>query len=241
MVPRMRYLEGQFLLNVSHELRTPLAVLGNSLELLKEYHEQLDPMMQAEVLALAIENHEALVSLVNRVLDATAVIEEFSPMKPELVPVRQIVQEVLVRLDPRDTQAYTFHLQVPEQVMVWADPQYLRQVLHNLLSNIFKYVPKQTDIRIETAQATPSSLVCLMVQDVGPGIPPEEIPLLFEKFVRLKRDLAGTKRGMGLGLYICKRLVEAMGGQIWVESSGCMGEGSRFCLTLPPCPPPPLP
>ena len=70
--------------------------------------------------------------------------------------------------------------------------------------------------------------------DAGPGIPAEELPLPFEKFVRLKRDLAGSTRGAGLGLYICKQLIEAMGGRIWVESSGRLGEGSRFCLTLSP-------
>ncbi len=78
--------------------------------------------------------------------------------------------------------------------------------------------------------------MCLSVQDAGPGIPPEELPLLFEKLVRLKRDLAGPTRGTGLGLYICKQLVEEMGGRIWVESSGRMGEGSRFCMTLLPFP-----
>jgi signal transduction histidine kinase len=83
--------------------------------------------------------------------------------------------------------------------------------------------------------------VCLSVQDAGPGIPAEELPLLFEKCVRLKRDLASSTRGIGLGLYICKQLVEAMGGHIRVESSGRLGEGSRFCLTLPPFPPPSLP
>ena len=88
-------------------------------------------------------------------------------------------------------------------------------------------------ISIEAVQPTPFSQVCLSIQDAGPGIPPEELPLLFEKLVRLKRDLAGPTRGTGLGLYICKHLVEAMGGHIWVESSGRMGEGSRFCITLP--------
>jgi signal transduction histidine kinase len=111
-------------------------------------------------------------------------------------------------------------------------------VLRNLLANIFKYVPTQTEIRIEATQANPSSMVCLSVQDEGPGIPADELPLLFEKFVRLKRDLAGSMRGAGLGLYICKQLIEAMGGRIWVESSGREGMGSRFCLTLPPVPPP---
>ena len=150
--------------------------------------------------------------------------------------MRRVVQEVLAHLDPRDVQAYTIRLQVAEQVLVWADPQSLSHVLQNLLSNVFKYVPTQTIINIKAEQPAPFSPVCLSVQDAGPGIPPEELPLLFEKFVRLKRDLGGPTRGTGLGLYICKHLVEAMGGRIWVESSGRIGEGSRFCITLPPFP-----
>ena len=140
-------------------------------------------------------------------------------------------------LTPLGVAAYTIRLQVSEQILVWADPQFLHQVLQNLLSNVFKYVPRQTEIRIEVTQATPSSPVCLSVQDAGPGIPAEELPLLFGRFVRLQRDLAGKTRGTGLGLYICRRLIEAMGGRIWVESSGREGEGSRFCVTLPPAPP----
>ena len=230
-------LKDQFLLNVSHELRTPLTVLGNSLELLFEQHDYLNPTQQAEVLTLATKNHEELVSLVDRVLDAITIAKEFSPAKCEVVAVHQIVQEVLAHLDPRDIQAYVFKVSVPEQVVVWADPQFLRQVLRNLLVNIFKYVPRETEIRIEAAQLTPASSVCLAVQDAGPGIPSEELPHLFEKFVRLKRDMSGRTRGTGLGLYLCKELVEAMGGQIWVESSGRVGEGSRFCFTLPAEPP----
>jgi signal transduction histidine kinase len=233
---QLNELKDQFLLNVSHELRTPLAVLGNSLELLSEQHGHLDRMQQAEVLTLATKNHEELVNLVDRVLDTMSAAKGFFPTRCEIIPVRQIVQEVLAHFDPRDVRAYIFDVHVPEQVVVWADPQLLRQVLRNLLSNIFKYVPRQTEIRIETAQPTPSSPVCLTLQDAGPGIPPEELPHLFEKFVRLRRDLAGKTRGMGLGLYLCKQLVEAMGGRIWVESSGRMGEGCRFCFTLPASP-----
>jgi signal transduction histidine kinase len=230
---QLNELKDQFLLSVSHELRTPLTVLGGSLELLKDQYERLDPTKRIDLLTLALENYEDLVSLVNRVLDAVIIAGEFPPAQCEVVPVHQFVQEMLTHLDPWDAQGYTFRIQIPEQITVWADPQYLRQVLQNLLDNILKYVPKQTEISIETTQPPPSSPVCLSVQDAGPGIPPEEIPLLFEKFVRLKRDLALATRGTGLGLYICKQLMEAMGGQIWVESSGRMGEGSCFRLTLP--------
>lgn len=116
--------------------------------------------------------------------------------------------------------------------MVRADPLFLRQVLHNLLGNIFKYVPVETEICIAVTQDDPASPVQFSVQDEGPGIPADELPSLFDKFVRLKRDLAGSTRGTGLGLYLCKQYVEAMGGRIWVESPVYQGRGSRFCFTL---------
>lgn len=227
-------LKDQLLLHVSHELRTPLTVLGSFLELLQEYFEQLDPRERIQVLTQALTSYEELVGLVNQVLDAITITDGFPSAHCEDVSIRHVVQEALAHLDPLNVQAYTIRLLVDEQVLVWADPQYLYRVLQNLLSNVFKYVPTQTIISIEAVQPTPFSPVCLSIQDAGPGIPPEELPLLFERLVRLKRDLAGPTRGTGLGLYICKHLVEAMGGHIWVESSGRIGEGSRFCVTLPP-------
>jgi signal transduction histidine kinase len=151
-----------------------------------------------------------------------------------------VAREVVEHLDPRHTQDYQLHLNIPEYLTVWADPHYLRQILRNLLSNAFKYCPRQTAVVISAAlsewiaqgAASPAQ-VCISVKDTGPGIPPTELPLLFGKFVRLKRDLTGTTRGSGLGLYISKQLVEAMHGRIWVESTGRAGEGSCFYFTLP--------
>lgn len=229
-------LKDQFLLHVNHELRTPLSVLGSFLELFKEHYNLMDPADRNQLLERALANYDDLVTLVDEALDAIAVSGELPPVQCEGVPVLQIVQEVLANLDPQRLNAYTIHLHVAEQVLAWANPQSLYHILQNLLSNIFKYVPEQTAISIEATQSAPSSPVLLSVQDAGPGIPPEELPLLFERFMRLKRDLAGPIRGTGLGLYISKCLVEAMGGTIWAESSGHAGEGSRFCLTLPPMP-----
>jgi len=80
-------------------------------------------------------------------------------------------------------------------------------------------------------QALPPWSVC--VKDEGPGIPPALAPLLFEQFVRLPRDLSGPTPGTGLGLYISRQLVEAMGGRIWIESTGLPDQGSCFCFALP--------
>jgi signal transduction histidine kinase len=228
---KINELKDRFLLHVSHELRTPLTVLGGFLELLKGFVDQMEPEERTQMLAQALESHEELVRLVNGVLDAVVAAETMPFPRCEEVAVHQIVQNVLSHLDPEEVRAYTVCIKVAELLKVRADPDHLYHVLQNLLSNVLKYVPKQTTIIIEAAQMT--SLVRLSIQDEGPGIPTDELPLLFEKFVRLKRDIAGPTRGTGLGLYTCRYLVESMGGRIWAESSGCAGEGSRFCLTLP--------
>jgi signal transduction histidine kinase len=227
-------LKDQILQHISHELRTPLTVLGSFLEVLEMHFEQLDQAERTQALTRALVSYKELVGLMNQEIDAITATGAFPIAHCERISVQQVVQEVLTHLDPRDVDAYIIHLQIDAQIVVWADPHYLYRVLQNLLSNIFKYVPTQTTIHIEVVQPTPSSPVCLSVQDAGPGIPPEELPHLFEKLVRLKRDIGGPIRGTGLGLSICKHLVEAMGGHIWVESSGHVGEGSRFCVTLPP-------
>lgn len=230
---KLNALKDDFLLHISHEFRTPLTVLAGALELLIQYHDNLDLAEQLELLTQAQANQQDLAYLVERILGIAAVAGKPPESHGEMIEVRQVVQDALARLPAPNLQKYHISLQIPERLEVWADPQLLRQVLENLLENIFKYVPAQTTVLITATQETASSLVYLRVQDAGPGIPVEEAPLLFEKFVRLKRDLASSTRGTGLGLYICKRFVEAMGGRIWLESSGRAGEGSRFSLALP--------
>lgn len=230
---KINELKDQILQHVSHELRTPLTVLGSCLELLEVHFEHLEQKERSQALIRALASYKELVGLVNQEIDAITTTGAFPIAQCERVSVLEVVQEVLTHLDPRDVEAYIIHVQIDAQLLVWADPQYLYRVLQNLFSNIFKYVPTQTTIRIEAMQATPTSPVCLSVQDEGPGIPPEELAYIFEKLVRLKRDIGGPIRGTGLGLSICKYLVEAMGGNIWAESSGRRGEGSRFCMTLP--------
>ncbi len=227
-------LKNDFIVNVSHELRTPLTTILGYLELLSEHRGQLDDAVQATFLKQIGEGCQELMILVEGILNATQMSQEVSSPQREVVSVAHAVQEALEACDPRILQDYRLYVDVPEQLTVCADQHYLRQVLHNLLSNAFKYAPTHTGITIRVAQDKASaSHVCIRVKDEGPGIPANEIPLLFGKFVRLKRDLSGKVRGTGLGLYICKQLVEAMQGQIWVESSGEAGAGSEFCFTLP--------
>jgi PAS domain S-box-containing protein len=227
----------EFILNVSHELRTPLTALNGYLELLKEHDARLDAQTKARFLQQALENGDELTRLVNSILDALHVPAALPAVQREALSLARVVRNVLAQFDPQQ-QAHALQVQVPAHLQVWADRQALQQVLRNLLANAFKYAPLETPVVVSAAQReetwgnSGATAVEICVQDAGPGIPPAEQALLFEKFVRLKRDLSGAVRGTGLGLYISKQLVEAMGGEMWVESSGRPGEGSRFCFTM---------
>src|SRR5581483_4661890 len=227
-------LKDQFLINVSHELRTPLTELYGYLELLIMHDGVLDEKKRTTFLKHAISGCEELMLLVNNVLDAIDLDKGMRPPRIQLASVAQMVNAVLEQIDPRTLHNYDIQVHIAEGLLVNADPQYARQVLRNLLSNAFKYAPRQTQVVVSaTLECTTQEASCreitICVQDQGPGIDPDDIPLLFEKFVRLKRHLSGSIRGTGLGLYISKLLVEAMQGRIWVESSGVAGQGSRFC------------
>ncbi len=233
-------LKDQFLINVSHELRTPLTEMYGYLELLLEYGERLDKEGRTTFLKHAMSGCEELTLLINNVLDAIHLDKETKPPKVQSLSVAQMVQDVLTQFDPRTLHNYDIQVDIAETLCVKADPQYMRQVLRNLLSNAYKYAPHQTRVVVSAFEGNSTQRmghsckqVTICIKDQGPGIDPDDIPLLFEKFVRLKRDLSGPVRGTGLGLYISKQLVEAMKGQIWVESAGVEGQGSNFCFALP--------
>jgi signal transduction histidine kinase len=233
-------LKDQILVNVSHELRTPLTEVYGYLELLHTYNGQLDETMQGRFVDHAIRGCEELQRLVNTMLDTVHTDNQPKILCLEDMAIAQVVKDVLELFSPRTLQNYTVEIRIPKTLTVRADQQHLRQILRNLLSNAFKYTPPHTVITVDATLVEKTNRddadtpkVCICVKDNGPGIATEDIPLLFEKFVRLKRDLSSSIRGSGLGLYISKQLVEAMGGRIWAESSGIAGEGSRFCFTLP--------
>jgi signal transduction histidine kinase len=109
------------------------------------------------------------------------------------------------------------------------DAKRIRQVLDNLIDNAIKYSPPGTDIEI-SAEQTGSELL-ISVTDHGPGIPAEELTNIFDRMYRIEQRVYSGADGMGLGLYICQRLVAAHGGRIWAEST--VGKGSTIKFTLP--------
>jgi len=242
---QLNHLKDQLLIHLSHELRTPLTALRGYLELLDYYGSSIDPETYARFLGNAMSGCEELQRLIESVLHALqANASGASSMreKKEEVPVFTLAQELLEQWDPCTREEHPVHVDIPAHLSIWADAHFTRQVLQNILSNAFKYSPSGSPVSISATECpveTPEeAMVVITVKDAGPGIPPDEQPLLFQQFVRLRRDVSSAIRGTGLGLSISKQLVETMGGRIWVESTGIPGEGSLFCVMLPSVPQP---
>jgi signal transduction histidine kinase len=204
-----------------------------------------------EVLQRASRTGYKLVNLLNGILDVRR-IDADAGFTTEAVSVHETLDAALQLIDPRDSapNQRTIALQIPKDLAVMAEPIRLQQVITNLISNAIKYSPPATpiEVRAEVVQDTTSQdvgrwrkrtltttieMVELTVRDYGHGVPPDQQSLLFQRFARLPRDLASPVRGNGLGLYLCRVMITAMGGRIWLESSGIPGEGSMFHIRLP--------
>ncbi len=225
-------LKDQFMMTASHELRTPLTAVEGYLELLQAYQGRLSAAQMEDFLAKAQRGCEELVLMVNNIMDASRVQVDGQQVQRREVSLPTCIVQVLEILDVTLRRGgHQALVEMPERLVIWGDDLRVRQVLLNLITNACKYTPPGTAIHLAVRES--GGLVEVRVRDFGPGIRPEEQAHLFERFTRLERDMNSPIRGAGLGLYICKQLVEAMGGRIWIESSGLEGEGCSFVFTLP--------
>jgi signal transduction histidine kinase len=224
-------LKDQFIMTASHELRTPLTAVQGYIELLDTYNRNLSTERRAEFIIKAHRGCDELTLLVENIMDASRLQVDTENLNIGQValaePVRHIT-EILEGVTRQERRS--INVAVPVDVYVMADELRLRQVLLNLVSNALKYSPPQSDVDI-TASVNDGN-VNVSIRDRGKGVPPEDQTRLFKRFVRLERDMNSPIRGAGLGLYISKRLIETMGGRIWMESTGKVGEGSVFTFTL---------
>ncbi|MGQ0569922.1 MAG: ATP-binding protein [Armatimonadota bacterium] len=220
--------KSEFLSRMSHELRTPLnAVLGFA-QLL-----EMDPLTpeQHESLGYILKAGHHLLDLINEVLDIARIEAGRLTIAPEAVPLGEVTREALALIAPLAAErsvrvrSETFDDDGP---YVLADRQRLKQVLLNLLTNAVKY--NRAGGRVILSDETQENRLRIMVTDTGPGIPSDKTERLFIPFERLG-TLQGGVEGTGLGLALSKRLMEAMGGAIGVESQ--VGRGSTFWIELP--------
>jgi signal transduction histidine kinase len=224
-------LKDQFIVMASHELRTPLTAVQGYIELLNEYNTTLPLDTRAEFIAKARRGCDELTLLVGNIMDASRIHIDTENIRLRPVALADTVShvvEILEAIIKREQRSIA--LTIPSAIQVMADDMRLRQIMLNLVSNALKYSPSGTDL--EVGVRGKDGQVTIYVRDYGPGVAPADQQRLFERFVRLERDMNSPVRGAGLGLYVCKQLVEAMGGRIWVESSGIVDEGSIFAFTL---------
>lgn len=219
-------MKDQLIIHMSHELRTPLSEVSGYLALLTDYGDGLDAEHRMLFLEKATHGCDELLQLLATVLEASQSNVSDAPSQVESVALAPLVEQEVEHLEPSSAQHHSIVVQIDEQFFVKANEQSLRQVVRNLLSNALKYSPEHTTVTVRAT--TELGRDRLSVEDKGSGISSEEMPLLFQKFVRLPRHHSGSIRGSGLGLHISKQFVEAMGGQIWAESSGREGEGTTF-------------
>lgn len=238
-------LKDQFITSVNHELRTPLMTMQTYIELLRHRQKEL-PERSGKLVEAIGRTNDALVDLVQSILEVHRLDQESQDFPHEAVNFQDALKYAIALINPREGNIAEriLHVDVSPDLTIWGETVRLQQVLTNLLSNAIKYSPPGTAIevsakvvRVENGKRVRSArqqlVVEIQVRDYGLGVPPEQIPLLFHRFVRLPRDLASNVVGNGLGLYLCQNLTEGMGGRIWVESEGVPGKGSTFHVQLP--------
>ncbi len=228
-----RAIKGRFVAMVSHELRAPLnLILGFSQMMVlspESYGAALPRPYRADVDAI-YRNSQHLLALIDDILDLSRIEIQRLPLVKDRVDWRKDVVEKLIETVQPLAQRKGLYLRAdlePDLPWILADPVRLRQVLMNLLNNAIR-LTEHGGITITTVRQEDDLLVS--VRDSGPGIPPEDIPCLFQEFSQV--HMAGNgEKGTGLGLSICKHLINSHGGTIWVESE--VGKGTVFHFTLP--------
>jgi two-component system sensor histidine kinase KdpD len=225
-------LRSSLLSSVSHDLRTPLAAITGASSSLLETGDRLDSATRRELLETIGEEANRLNRLVHDLLDMSRLESGSVKARMEWHPLEEILGAALAHIGKifPDRQILT---RLPDTLpMVSVDDVLIEQVLVNLLDNAGKYSPRDTPI--EVAAWVEDSAIVVEVVDNGPGVDPEDMEHVFEKFYRGKRPRG---RGVGLGLAICRGFVEAHGGRIWVENRSTGGASFRFTLPITGSPP----
>jgi signal transduction histidine kinase len=223
-------LKEEFLLQVAHELRTPIAALSASLDLLQQDALTM-PRDELLVMVTALRRSALrLEHLVENLLDAGSIEAGTFQVRTMPASIRRSLQDALVFVQPQlDSKRQELVSRIPRAAdRVVADPRRTAQVLANVLGNASKYAPEGSRITLATGNV--DGYVRVSVRDEGPGIPEDEQPRLFQRYFRSRvvREAAG---GLGLGLTICRAIVLAQGGEIWIESG--LGKGTSVHFTLP--------
>ncbi len=251
-------LKDEFLVTASHELRTPLSAISGYSSLLRRQSSRISPPQILRFATKIAGATEQLINLVSSMTEAAQMGAEDKKLVMEIEPVHVLsAVEIASTMLALNAEHKIFY-DVDPNLWVSTDIMRFRQILSNLLENAVKYSSPESNVYLSTTAMTLDEAVTLLsddqfdpamlegddppvvlirVQDQGEGVLPADQQRIFEKFVRAPRSLTTPVQGSGLGLYICRRYTEAMGGKLWLERS-VPNEGSIFSFYLPRVNPP---
>jgi len=224
-------MKSDFFSSMSHELRTPLSSIKEGINLLQEGVGGVTTDKQNRLLAILTAESNRLINLVNSLLDLSkmeAGMMTYAFQEGRLGP---LIERVIVEMAPL-VEAKKISLEAkmgPELPLVKMDGERILQALRNLIGNAVKFTQKGGQVTVSIRLA--NSEIEVSVADTGPGIPKENLALIFEKFHQVPLKDAGKMKGTGLGLAIVKHIITAHGGRVWAESQ--LGQGSTFIFLLP--------
>jgi signal transduction histidine kinase len=222
---RQMQLQEDFVSTISHELRTPLGFIkGYSTSLLRQ-DTSWDDETQKEFLTIIDEEADRLSLLIENVLESARLQSKTLPLRFQPIRLDAVLRDVIMRIRSRHKEL-DVSMELESVAPISGDGVRLAQVFENLFTNAIKYAPG-SPLVVLLSQIEDNLLISFI--DHGPGIPKESLPLLFERFYRVRGEKTVT--GTGLGLYICKQIILAHRGKIWAESTP--GQGTTFFIELP--------
>ncbi|MBN1304457.1 MAG: PAS domain-containing protein [Anaerolineales bacterium] len=220
-------MKSTFISIVSHELRTPVALIKGYASTLRRDDARWERAIVEDSLSVIEEEADRLSRMIDDLLDASRLQAGGLSLNRSDISLPQISMRLAKKYGPQ-SEKHSFNIQFPKDFpFILADENRIEQLLSNLVSNAFKYAP-DGEIRIE-GQVQPDKVIVGVI-DNGPGIDPNDMPHIFDRFYRADKAVRSTK-GAGLGLYLARAIVEAHGGRIWLEPQA--GSGTRIFFSLP--------
>jgi len=223
-------MKDEFIAVVSHELRTPLTSMHSALKILATGKLGTLSKDGQQMLEIADDNTERLVRLVNNVLDLQRIESGEVKMEKQICNVSTLMIQATEAMQPMAQHHGVFLVVKPIDIEILVDSDYIVQALTNLISNAIKFSSSDGTVWL-TAESRDNAEVLFSVCDEGQGIPSDKLESIFERFQQVDSSDSRRKGGTGLGLTICRKIIEQHEGKIWVEST--FGKGSTFSFTLP--------
>ncbi len=222
-------LRANLLRSISHDLRTPLTTISGNASSLLHNGDGFDDATRKRLYADIYEDSMYLVGLVENLLSATRIEEGRLTLRTSIELLGDIAEEAAAHVAPKAGEHSLSVVQEDELLLVRADAHLITQVIVNLIENAVKYTPPGSSIRVTLRRDGAHAAV--EVADDGPGVPDSDKPRIFEKFYTGEHRVADNRRSMGLGLYLCKAIIKAHGGEIAVRDN--TPRGAVFAFTLP--------